>query len=212
MKKITLLSFIALISVSSFCQDDAYLKAMATNIDLLGRAAGPEDYLKCAAKFERIAVAERTLWIPYYYGSYSLILLSFDEPDGTRKDQLLDRAQQYLDRALELAPDESELYVLQAFLYPSRIMVDPVARGMEYIEKCFSSLEKAKELNPENPRAYFLEAMNKLNMPPSFGGGPEVAKPIFEEADAKFKAFSSEDPLWPRWGEEPNRAELAKLQ
>jgi hypothetical protein len=44
------------------------------------------------------------------------------------------------------------------------------------------------------------------------GGGPEAARPIFMEAEAKFKAFQNEDPLWPHWGEEANRAELEKLQ
>ena len=101
---------------------------------------------------------------------------------------------------------------MQAFLYPSRILVDPMGRGMTYIELMFSSLEKAKSLNPENPRSYFLEGVNKLNLPPSFGGGADVAKPILEEALVKFEAFTNEDPLWPAWGEELVQDELEKLK
>ena len=77
-------------------------------------------------------------------------------------------------------PKESELHVLQAFLYPSRILVDPMGRGMEYMGLILTSLETAKALNPENPRIYFLEGINKANLPPSMGGGSELAKPILE--------------------------------
>jgi hypothetical protein len=82
---------------------------------------------------------------------------------------------------------------------------------MLYIEKVFASLETAKKLNPDNPRIYFLEGINKLNLPPSMGGGVEAGKPILEEALQKFETFENEDPLWPGWGEEATREELAKL-
>ncbi len=211
MRTILFLWMINLVTLAANGQENNYVTAMQKTIAALDYASGQQDYINCGIQFERIAVAEKTRWMPYYYAAYSIIIPSFDEPDGERKDLLLDRAQEMLDEALKLAPDESELYVLQAFLYPSRIMVDPMVRGMEYIEKCFSALEKAKALNPDNPRAYFLEAMNKLNMPASFGGGPEVAKPIFLMADEKFRAFQNEDPLWPGWGEDANRTELEKL-
>ncbi|MEN8229488.1 MAG: hypothetical protein ABFS38_15115 [Bacteroidota bacterium] len=212
MKTITLLLTILLVSLSVYSQDEKYQKTMSQTIALMDNASVSDDYLTCASQFERIALAEKTKWIPFYYASISLIIMSFDEPDGDQRDQLLDRAQQLLDQALELAPGESELHVLQAFLYPSRILVDPMGRGMLYMEKIFVSLERAKALNPDNPRIYFLEGVNKLNLPPSMGGGAEAAKPILEEASAKFEAFHNEDPLWPGWGEDDNKAELDKLQ
>jgi len=212
MKTNLIILSLALWSLSLFAQEDAYLNTMLSTLESMDNASGKEDYLRCASQFERIATAEKNKWLPYYYGANSLIIMSFDETDGGEKDLILDRAQQMLDRAFELSPDESELHTLQAFLYPSRIMVDPMGRGMLYMEKMFQTLATAKALNPDNPRIYFLEGVNKLNLPPAMGGGPEVAKPILEEADAKFKAFHNEDPLWPNWGEEANLAELKKVQ
>jgi len=193
-------------------QEDPYTTAMKTAIELLDRAADPAELNDLANRFERIARAEKKRWKPYYYASYSLVVMSFEESDGARRDLVLDRAQELLDRALELEAEESELHVLQAFLYPSRIMVDPMGRGMLYVEKMFASLETARSLNPENPRIYFLEGVNKLNLPPSMGGGADVARPILEEALVKFESFSSPDPLWPSWGEDATRTELEKLQ
>lgn len=212
MKTNLIILSLALWSFSLFAQEDAYLNTMLSTMESMDNASGKEDYLRCASQFERIATAEKSKWLPYYYGANSLIIMSFDETDGAKKDLILDRAQQMLDRAFELSPDESELHTLQAFLYPSRIMVDPMGRGMLYMEKMFQTLATAKALNPDNPRIYFLEGVNKLNLPPAMGGGPEVAKPILEEADTKFKAFQNEDPLWPKWGEEANLAELKKVQ
>jgi hypothetical protein len=210
-KQVLLLSALA-ITLSVFSQNSKYQEAMQSAIASLDQAANTDEYLACSSRFERIARAEKTLWLPYYYASYALVVTSFDEADGGRKDLLLDRAQELLDDALELEPDESELHVLQAFLYPSRILVDPMNRGMQYMELIYSSLARAKALNPENPRIYFLEGVNKANLPPSMGGGPDVARPILEEAVAKFGTFTREDPLWPIWGEEAARSELEKLQ
>jgi hypothetical protein len=193
-------------------QEDRYVTAMLGAMEKMEQASDPSDLIESASRFERIATAEKSRWMPYYYASYSLVAMSFDENDGRKKDQILDRAQELLDKAMALEPNESELHVLQAFLYPSRIMVDPMGRGMLYIQKAFASLETAKKLNPDNPRIYFLEGINKLNLPPSMGGGVDAGKPILEEALQKFEAFTNEDPLWPGWGEEPTREELEKLQ
>ena len=212
MKTQVLILTITLCTFTSYGQEDAYINTMLATMESMDYATGKEDFLKCASQFERIATAEQSKWLPYYYGANSLIILSFDESNGDEKDLILDRAQLMLDQAFELAPEESELFALQAFLYPSRIMVDPMGRGMLYMEKMFQSLATAKALNPENPRTFFLEGVNKLNMPPSMGGGPEAAKPILEMADTKFKAFQNEDPLWPKWGEEANLTELKKVQ
>ena len=212
MKTQLLILTITLCAFTSYGQEDAYINTMLATMESMDNATGKEDFLKCASQFERIATAEQSKWLPYYYGANSLIIMSFDETDGNEKDLILDRAQLMLDQAFELEPNESELFTLQAFLYPSRIMVDPMARGMLYMEKMFQSLGTAKALNPDNPRIYFLEGVNMLNMPPAMGGGPEVAKPILEEADTKFKAFHNSDPLWPNWGEEANLAELKKVQ
>jgi len=211
MKTKVLILTISLFSFLVMGQEDRYTAAMKSAIEMMDQASDPGEFVESANRFERIATAEESRWMPYYYASYSLVVMSFEESDGGKKDLVLDRAQELLDKALELEPEESELYVLQAFLYPSRILVDPMGRGMTYLEKMFDSLEKARQLNPENPRIYFLDGVNKLNLPPSMGGGADVAKPILEEALNKFEAFANEDPLWPKWGEESTRAELEKL-
>ncbi len=209
---VTIIVTVTLISICAYGQEDRYTTAMKSAIELMDQASDPAEFVESANQFERIATAEKSRWMPYYYASYSLVIMSFEESDGGKKDQVLDRAQELLDLAMKLEPEESELHVLQAFLYPSRIMVDPMGRGMTYIEKMFTELETAKSLNSENPRIYYLDGVNKVNLPSSMGGGADVAKPILEEALTRFEAFENSDPLWPNWGEEGARTELEKLQ
>ncbi len=111
---------LCLTSTNGNSQGNKYQETMLKTLSLMDQAAGNEDYLDCANTFERIAEAEKDRWIPYYYGSHCCILISYSEADGTKKDLILDRAQLLLDKATLLAPEESEIHVLQAFLYPGR--------------------------------------------------------------------------------------------
>jgi len=211
MKNLFLLFIGVYTFLASNVMADSYRDAMHSSINNLNEARSLEEFQLCANTFERIAVSETKEWLPRYYAAYSLIMLSFEEEDLSKRDQILDKAQDFLDQALELMPDESELHVLQAFIYPSRIMVDPMQRGMILMDEMNSSLELAKKLNPDNPRIYFLQANTTLNLPESMGGGIEQAKTIFMLAEQKFKSFSPASDIHPDWGKEANEAELKKL-
>ncbi len=146
-----------------------------------------------------------------YYASFAYIMISFQEPENAKKDTYLDQAQKYLDQALVLEPNESELYLMQGFLFPSRINIDPMNRGMVYMEVMNKSLDKALELNPDNPRVYYLRATMTFHTPEAYGGGVSKALPMYQMADEKFRIFKPKTPLYPNWGRELNDADMKKL-
>ena len=195
----------------SFASENKYQQAMTKAIEKLKYASVDREFLEVANAFERISQNEQKEWLPLYYFAQCYIVVSYNEGDATKKDALLDKAQAFLDKAFLLNPKESELFALQAFLYPSRIMVDPMARGMEYVAKMNKALDEAIRLNPENPRSYYLRGITVLNMPENFGGGATAAKPIFEIAAQKFDSFQPASAISPNWGKEQNDAEMAKL-
>ncbi len=202
---------ITIICFGSLASDAKYKEAMSKAVEKLNHASSVDDFMAAANIFERISQTEQELWLPLYYAAQSYIVVSFMEQDISKKDPILDKAQQFLDKAFSLTKNESELYALQAFLYPSRITVDPMGRGMEYIEKMNQAIEDAIRLNPDNPRSYYLRAVTTLNMPEEFGGGAVAAKPIFELAQKKFDEFQPESSISPNWGKEQNYEELSKL-
>ena len=211
MKTLFILLFTLIVAVPSYGQQGRYEQAMLRAIEMMNSATSINEYIDAANMFERIAQTEKTEWLPLYQASYTYILIGLMETDLSKKDPYLDKAQQFLDRALKIAPEESELFALQAFIYPGRMVVDPMNRGIEMIGKLNAALDKAIRLNPDNPRGYYLRAITTLNMPEAFGGGPAAAKPFFVTAKEKFDNFKPESPLWPDWGKEHNEEELNKL-
>jgi len=203
--------FLTLIFLTANAQSAKYEQAMGKALESLNKASSGDDFINAANTFERIGMNEKNEWLPLYYSAYAYIVVCYVNPDKEQTDAMLDKAQGFIDRALEIAPKESELFALQAFLYPARITVDPMARGAEYIGKMNQALDDAIRLNPENPRSYYLRAITTLNMPEGFGGGAANAKPIFETAKAKFDKFTPETSISPSWGKEQNEQELSKL-
>ncbi len=202
---------LSLIFLTVNAQSGKYEQAMQNALDKLHQASMSDDFINAANTFERIGMNEQNEWLPRYYSAYAYVVVCYVNPDKEQTDAMLDKAQGFIDQAMKIAPEESELFALQAFLYPARITVDPMARGAEYMVKMNQTLDEAIKLNPENPRPYYLRAITTLNMPEGFGGGAANAKPIFETAKEKFDKFTPETTLSPNWGKEQNEEELGKL-
>ncbi len=186
MKTCSILLFCLFLSLAGF-SNDTYQKMMSQTIVQLFQAKTIPEYIEAANQFERISQIEKNEWYPDYYAAFAYIMISFRETENAKKDQYLDQAQKFLDLAMAIEPNESELYMLQGFLYPSRINVDPMSRGMLYMGKMNEALDKALTLNPDNPRVYYLRAI-------------------------KFNIFKPKNELSPNWGKEMNEAEMKNAE
>ncbi|MBC5994958.1 tetratricopeptide repeat protein [Pontibacter cellulosilyticus] len=208
-KHILFFAAVILFVSSSFAQNNNYETTMAKNLELMRSGKTAEELQQAANGFERIATAEQKEWLPLYYATLTYINISAKEKDESKKDQYLDKGQEHLNKALKLVPKESELHVLQGYVHLARINVSPIARGMKYSGMATKAFEKAKTLNPENPRVYFMLANTKYNTPKMFGGGPEAAKPYLDQAKEKFDVFKPASAIAPNWGKSQTEAMLA---
>lgn len=202
MKKIVLTSIIILASILTYAGEKEYMEAMGKNLQEMAKAKTSTDFIAVANSFERIAEASPDKWLPNYYVAYSYINMVFAEGSTEDIDKTLDKAEAFLKKARELSPNNSEIEVLQGWIYQGRIQVDPMGRGMSYSQKAAESFGKAKNLSPDNPRIYFLTGQNVLHTPEMFGGGQEAACPYFLEAEEKYEAFTPETAISPNWGKE----------
>lgn len=210
MKKLSIIIVLLSLSFAVF-SNETYQKAMKQSIEKLFQAKTIPEYIEIANQFERISMIEKNEWLPLYYASYAYIIISFHEPENAKKDIYLDQAQKYLNLAMGIEPNESEIHLMQGFLYPMRINIDPITRAMIYMGKMNESLDKALELNPDNPRVYYLRATMTFHTPEAFGGGSAKALPLFRTADEKFRIFTPKTDISPNWGKEMNDAELKKV-
>ncbi|MEO7960351.1 MAG: hypothetical protein ABIR19_02325 [Ginsengibacter sp.] len=201
MKKVVLLGAMFFTLTNAFSQSEKYVSAMKTNIGKLDSMMANNNPIELANNFERIAEAEKTQWLPYYYAAYCTIMQAYMDQDNSKKDAIADKAQALIATAEGiLGKDNSEINVIKSMVATAHMMVDPQSRYMTYGPESAGFIEKAKSLDPTNPRPVLLEAQSKFYTPEAFGGGKDIARPYFDNADTLNKNFKPESELSANWG------------
>jgi hypothetical protein len=200
MRIIVVILFSLLFLTLTKAGDDKYTTAMEKNISLIDSAKSLSDFQNVTNNFERIASAEKSKWLPYYYASYCCTISSFIDSTRSKKDTYLDKADVYINIADSLKPDNSEIYTVKGMISQMRLMVNPMERWQKYGPMASNFLKKAKELDPTNPRPDYITGQSLLYTPVEFGGGKEVARPILEDAMKKYDSFKPESSISPVWG------------
>jgi hypothetical protein len=210
MKTYSLILSLALCSTTTLA-NGRYEEQMLKTIAAIYQADTVTEFMPAINTFERIAAAEKSKWEPYYYASFGYLMLATREPDGAKKDILLDKADAGLKSASELAPSESEIAALAGFVLMMRVTVDPAARGPQVSGQAFAAFSKAIALNPENPRALALMAQMQLGTAKFFNMPATEACETARKAAGLFDLPVS-NPLAPSWGRPMNEALLAQCK
>lgn len=206
MKKLVMLLSGSLLMMTAFAQSEKYVKAMEAKVPAVETTRTPEELRDLANTFERIADAEKTQWLPYYYAALSQVnygyVLSGGQMGGMadKLDPIADKAEELINKAETLSKDNSEIFVVKKMIATLRMMGDPMNRYMQYGPKAQEALATAKKLNENNPRVYMLEGQDKFYTPEQYGGSKTEAKRLFEEAMKKFESFKAPTSIDPNWG------------
>ena len=203
MKKVLFVFAASLMITVSFAQSEKYVKAMEALVPAVDTTHSMEGLTDLANSFERIATAEKTQWLPYYYSALCLINkanMYFQAQQPDKIDPIMDQAEPMLKKAEELEKNNAELLCLKKMFNTGKMMADPMNRYMTYGPAAAQALEMAKGLNPENPRVYLLEGIDKFYTPEQFGGSKTEGKKLFEEAAKKFETFKPASTIHPSWG------------
>jgi len=208
MKKFIL--FIALCGTLDFAsaQSERYTKAMEQAIVGIDTTQSIDGLTEMSNTFQRIADAEKTQWLPFYYAALSQVTKGYMiavQNGGMggfaeKTDPIADQAESLLNKADELAKNNSEIYCVRKMIASLRLMADPMNRYQTQGPAAVEALEKAKSLNPANPRVTMLEAQDKYYTPEQYGGSKTEAKVLLEESLKKFDSFKPESSIHPHWG------------
>ena len=200
MKKTILSIAIIVAGFAVKAQSEKYTGVMKKLIAVLDSAKTGEDFQNVSNNFERIANAEKTQWLPYYYAAYSLVMKTYQEKDKKNIDPLMDKADALLSRAEQLLKDNSEITTMQAMATQCRMMVD-WTRGMTLGPQCSKMIKLAETQTPkDNPRTIMFEAQTAYHTPEAFGGSKSKAKELMKKAIDLFIAFKPESEIYPNWG------------
>jgi tetratricopeptide (TPR) repeat protein len=210
MKKIIIATVALALSATLSAQMDneKFTRAMEKNIILVDSARTPQEWIDVTASFERIAEAEKTQWLPYYYAAYGHVmagLMSLDMNNlfvnnTDKTDPQADAAQKALDKAISLSKETSETWVIKKMISSLRMLGDVMNRYQTDLPMANAALETAKKMDPSNPRVYLLEAQDKFNTPAEYGGSKDEAKKLFEKAKELFGTVKPESSIHPHWG------------
>ncbi|HRO41343.1 MAG TPA: hypothetical protein PL009_00820 [Flavipsychrobacter sp.] len=148
-------------------------------------------------------------WAAHFYNALSKAILSYNETNEAKRDAYLDEAEREREETVSLLKKENdETYVLAAMIANARLAVKPQSRWQKYGKIFDENIAKAKELNPNNPRIYYLQGTSKRFTPKMFGGGKKASLPYFEKAESLFAKENSEDVTTISWGKRINETFL----
>jgi tetratricopeptide (TPR) repeat protein len=150
--------------------------------------------------FERIANAEPDNWVPHYYVAQMNILKSWGLKDQDQLKAQLDKAQEHVNTAMGLSPDNAELLILQAQIYTNWIAYDGMTYGMKYSGKVSELYNKAQSLDPNNPRVVLSKAEWDMGSARYFGQDPTPHCDKVKDAIKLFETYEVAGAFYPDWG------------
>ena len=202
--KRTMLFFAAIFIVSTTMgQNEKYYQKMGEAIGQFADCTSVEDFQNLANLFGVIAKVETEEWLPLYYEAHCYILMGFTgQLEAAPQDSYLDKASASIDKMMEIAPNEAEVYVMKAFYHTGYLVVNPPARAMNTSPLIHEAISRALSIEPGNPRAQFLSISNEMGTASYFGSD---TAPICKKAGQLLDSWDNyaiKSPIHPSWGKE----------
>lgn len=180
-----------------------YEQAMGSALGEFAGAKTVADFRNAGNKFMMIANAEPDEWLPLYYHAHCYIMMRFVERTHPEKrDEYLDEAAASVEKMLALAPDQPEVFVMQGLLYSARLTIDPMTRGQQYSALSAQSIGRALAMEPDNPRARYMQIANEMGTAQFFGSDISAACQKAQKLLDEWDDYTVKSPFHPQWGKE----------
>ena len=202
MKRILAITLLLVATVVT--AQDQYTKGMQKAFRLWGEGKTTE----ASNMFERISNAEMDNWLPFYYVSSINTIASFGEKDEEKLTQQLEKAQEFIDLAKAISPNNAEIMVQQAMVHTAWVAFDGAKYGMTLAPKVTAIYAQAAEVAPENPRVVFSKAEWDMGSAAYFGQDTAPYCKDIERALELFDTFKAASEFHPNWGKDRAEATL----
>ena len=188
-KTILIIAATILVYTASYSQD-VYTQQMQTQVTKLDNAGAVKDYQQLARDFLRIAEAQKTQWLPYYYAAFCNVKVGWlkqDDPDNiepfaNKAEEEIRKAQSLLDTSKQKS-ELSEVYCVLSMTNRARVFINPQTYGQQYGPAASQYVRLAEKINPGNPRMLYLEGWEKFSTPKMWGGDKGKAKELLQTAN-----------------------------
>lgn len=187
----------------TFAQNADHNAQLETAVKRLDQARSVNDFQQLEKTFVQLGNAQKTEWLPYYYAAFCNARTGFLlQDDGEKIEPYSIRGEAQIKKSESLAKNDSkvlaEIYVVQAMIYRTRVFINPMTQGRQFGPLSDQFLKKAQKLDPENPRAQYLEAWTKYYTPKLWGGDKALARELAGKAIQQLTATTFS--IAPHWG------------
>lgn len=194
----TIITSIAFFICSLLSAQSQYEQGMAKAMQLWGAGKNAE----AVATFERIASVEKTNWLPNYYIAFINVIDAFGTKDKEKAAAMVNKAQDALDNAMLISPNNPEIMVVQAMLYTAILVQDPMTNGQKYSALALEQYDKALAIDPNNPRVVFSKAEFEIGGAKFWGTDTKPMCEAIAKSIELFANFKPESQFHPNWGAE----------
>jgi hypothetical protein len=192
----TLIITTALLISSLLTAQTSFEQGMGKSLGLWGEGKAQE----ASALMERIAAAEKSNWLPNYYVALINTTEAFNPANKEKVPAMIIKAQDAIDSATLISPNNDEIMVVQAMLYTVILLQDPMTNGVKYTGLVMEQYGKALAINPNNPRAVFSKAEFEIGGAKYWGTDTKPMCAQIEKSIQLFANFKPETPFSPKWG------------
>ena len=185
-----------LLSSGLFAQKSVYNTGLANAVAIFNGSNNNTDYTNLILELEKLDALNAKDWVPSYY--LALIHTRTSINNSKNAEAHADKALFWAKKSLLISSND-ETNCIYAMAHIAKMAISPLMRFVKYQSVIYEYLNKAKKINPNNPRPYILEAKLQMNLPRVFGGGCKQAKPLIIKAQ---QLLDSQVPqsILPTWG------------
>jgi len=165
-----------------------------------------EDLLHRASS---LAVRDRAPLVQYAIAYTAWRMASLSRVPGNERDALLDDGVARLQAVIKANPRDAEALALLSGLYALQIGRSPL-KAIVLGSRISGTLDRATDVEPNNPRVALQAGISALHTPSAFGGGTNQSERLLRRS---LELFAQEpfDRPWPNWGRVDAHAWLGQV-
>ncbi len=217
MKKRIFFVVAVLTMITASQAQDASTQQLNSAVAKVASARNVKNYQLLASEFANIAEAQKTNWLPWYYAALCNAKIGWLlQNDGDLIEPFAKKGEVQIQKSLSLLDTSkqkkelSEVYCVLSMLKRANVFINPMTYGRKYGPAASHYIQLARQVNPENPRAIYLEGWEKYATPKMWGGDKKKAKELLELAEQRLNAQQVSN-SYPYWGKKEVEETLKKL-
>ena len=159
------------------------------------------------ANFKQLINDYPNEWLPKYYLTFSEVLKTLESKDVDKNEEILSNAKTQIDDLVKNNPLNVEILNLKALYLTAEIVQNPMQNGAIYYPEVLATYQKAKLLNPTNPRTVL--GLAEFNINAANYSGMDI-KHDCENVKKSLALFDADKPKKnePNWGKDRAEALL----